>query len=268
MRLMGIAESGVRAQQLALDTNANNIANVNTPGFKSKRVDFAETLSAQQAGGSGTRDTGAVGAGAEGTAESVKGLAVGSGVTYAGISSDLGQGMLVETGNPLDLAIDGEGYFQVELPDGQIGYTRVGSFRLDQEGRLVNAEGYPLYPQVVVPTEASDLAVGTDGKLRADINGQIKELGQLNLAQFPNEAGLLDNGRGVFLATEGSGTTQVGTAGEGDFGLIRAQSLEQSNVDLATEMTDLVQIQRAYQVNARLIKDGDEMWGIVNSLRR
>lgn len=260
MRLLGIAESGVRAQQLALDTNADNVANVNTPGFKSKRVDFAETLSMQQAGQGAD--------GGNGASASAQSWTVGTGVSYAAISRDLGQGMLVETGNPLDWAIEGEGFFQVALADGQTGYTRVGSFHQDGEGKIVNSQGYALYPEVIVPAAAENLTISTDGTIRADVNGQNQVLGEVSLARFSNAAGLTDAGNGIFVPSVASGDPQVGTPGKDDLGLVRANSLEQSNVDLATELTDLIQIQRAYQVNARLIQDGDKMWEIANSLRR
>lgn len=255
MRLIGTAATGIRAQQVALDTIANNIANANTPGFKEETVNFAEALAAQQ------RLTNA-----NGTA--LDGLSVGAGVLYNGLGADFRPGTLVQSENPLDLAIEGEGFFQVRLANGQNAYTRAGMFQLDSSSSIVDPQGNMLDPQIKIPAEATNISVSPEGKVTGLVNGQPKELGQIGIARFSNPEGLEKLDSNLYMPTGASGVAQTGNPGSGDLGKLRAQALEQSNVDMAKAMTDLIQVQRAYQVNARLVADGDKMWGIANSLRR
>lgn len=263
MRLVGTAASGIRAQQVAIDTIGNNIANVNTPGFKANQTDFAEALSTEVRSGN-TKIGGNTG---------VAALAVGAGVVYNAIGTNFQQGTLVPTDRPLDLGIDGSGFFQVKTPDGKTGYTRVGAFQVDGSGQLADLQGNVVQPNISIPSGATELSVASNGEITGVIAGAKKIFGQIFLAGFQNPEGLLRNGNTLFVPTVNSGAPQVGqpgsiTAGNQILGTIRGQSLEQSNVDLATSMTDLMQVQRAYQMNARLVSDGDKMWGIANTMRR
>ena len=259
MRILGTAASGIRAQQVALDTVANNLANVNTPGFKEEHVSFAETLAAEVRPAGTTMLNGA---------QTGEALNVGSGVLYNGVGTVFRQGTFTLSDNPLDLAIDGQGFFQVRTPSGQIAYSRMGAFRVDASGQLVDEQGNLLEPAVTVPAGASDISVSPDGQISGLLNGERTIFGQIMLARFTNPDGLEKIGGSLFLPTANSGAPQSGQPGTGNLGTIRAQALEQSNVNLAAAMTDLLQAQRAYQMNARLVQDGDKMWGLANTLRR
>ncbi len=262
MRLIGTAASGLRAQQVAMDTIGNNLANVNTLGFKGSQVDFAEALSTVVSSGN-TKAGGNTGATA---------LGVGSGVVYNAIGTDFQQGDLTSTDSPLDLGINGAGFFQVKTQDGTTAYTRVGNFQVDGSGQLADRQGNQLQPNITIPSGTTDLKVATNGSITGVVAGVEKTLGQISLVGFQNPEGLQKNADSLFVPTVNSGAPQLGQAGStiGNqvLGMIRGQSLEQSNVDLATSMTDLIQVQRAYQLNARLISDGDQMWGTANSIRR
>ncbi|TGE40007.1 flagellar hook-basal body complex protein [Desulfosporosinus fructosivorans] len=262
MRLVGTAASGIRAQQIAIDIIGNNLANVNTPGFKANQVVFAEALSTEiRSGNTAT----------EGNAEVT--VDVGAGVLFSASGTNLQQGNLGQTDRPLDLGIDGSGYFQVITPDGQTSYTRAGAFQVDEAGQLADMQGNIVQPSISIPSGATDLSIASNGRITGVSDGERMEFGQLVLAAFQNPKGLQRNENNLFMPSVNSGEPQVGQpgsvlAGNQVLGTIRSQSLEQSNVDLATSMTDLIQVQRAYQVNARLVQDGDQMWGIANSMRR
>jgi len=260
MRLIGTAASGIRAQQVAIDTIGNNIANANTPGFKATQTNFAEALSTE------------VRSGAIKTGGNTGSTVLGVGVVYNAIGTNFQQGVLAPSDRPLDLGIDGSGFFQVKIPDGKTGYTRVGAFQVDGSGQIADGQGNVVQPSITIPSGATDLSVTPNGEITGVIAGAKKIFGQISLAGFKNPAGLQQSGNNLFLPTVNSGTPQVGqpgsTIGNQVLGTIRGQSLEQSNVDLATSMTDLMQVQRAYQMNARLVQDGDQMWGIANTLRR
>lgn len=261
MRLIGTAESGIRAQQVAIDTIGNNMANANTPGFKANQVDFAEALSTVVL--SGNIKTGG------NTGVATQGL--GSGVVYNAIGTDFKQGTLAPTDRPLDLGIDGAGFFQVKTPDGGTAYSRVGDFQTGS-GQLTDMQGNVVQPSISIPSDATNVIVASNGEIKGIVAGAEKTFGQISLVGFQNPEGLQKNGDNLFKATVNSGVPQVGqpgtTIGTLVLGTIRGKSLEQSNVDLATSMTDLMQVQRAYQMNARLVQDGDQMWGIANTIRR
>ena len=262
MRLIGTAASGIRAQQVAIDTIGNNMANVNTPGYKANQTDFAEALSTE------VRSANTKTAGNTGVAT----LAVGAGVVYNAIGTNFQQGTLAPSDRPLDLGINGSGFFQVKTPDGKTGYTRVGAFQVEGSGQLADLQGNVVQPSILIPSGATGLSVATNGEITGLVNGVKTLFGQIVLAGFQNPEGLQRNGNSLFVPTVNSGAPQIGspgtTAGNQVFGTIRGQTLEQSNVDLATSMTDLIQVQRAYQMNARLVTDGDQMWGIANTMRR
>lgn len=263
MRLLGTAASGIRAEQLALDTIGNNIANVNTPGFKANQVDFAETLSAEIRPAKATLGGSPVGGA----------IGVGAGVLFNANGTDFQQGTLAPSDRPLDLGIEGPGFFPVKMADGNTAYTRVGAFQTDASGQLTDMQGNVVQPKILIPSEATDLSVTANGEITGVLNGEKKTFGQLQLAGFENPEGLQRIGDNLFVSTGNSGAPQLGQPGSAVntgfvLGTVKGQSLEQSNVDLATSMTDLIQVQRAYQMNARLVQDGDEMWGIANSMRR
>ena len=263
MRLIGTAASGIRAQQIAIDTLGNNLANVNTPGYKANQVDFAEALSTEV--GSGNIKT-------AGNTAVVNTLGVGAGVVYNAIGTNFQQGALIPSDRPLDLGIDGAGFFQVKTSDGSTAYTRVGAFQVDGSGQLCDLQGNIVQPSISIPSGATGLSVATNGEIRGVVNGTETIFGQISLVGFQNPQGLQRNANNLFVPTVNSGAPQVGVPGSTTagqvLGTIRAQTLEQSNVDLATSMTDLMEVQRAYQMNARLVSDGDQMWGIANSIRR
>lgn len=263
MRLIGTAASGIRAQQVTIDTIGNNIANANTPGFKANQTNFAEALSSEVRSGNPKTEENANGAT----------LSVGAGVVYNAISTNFQQGTLAPSDRPLDLGIDGAGFFQVKTSDGELGYTRVGALQVDEAGQLTDLQGNVVQPNISIPSGATDLSVGKNGEITGVVTGEKTTFGQITLAGFQNPEGLLRNGNNLYVPTVNSGTPQVdlpGSVVEGNLvlGTICGQSLEQSNVDLAVSMTDLIQVQRAYQVNAKLVQDGDQMWGIANTLRR
>jgi len=261
MRLLGTAATGIRAQQDALDTLGNNMANVETPGFKANQMDFAEALSTVVR--SGNANPGGTTGG---------NLSVGSGVLYNAIGTDFQQGVLAPTSRPLDLGINGNGFFQVQLADGTTGYTRVGAMQVNGTGQLTDLRGNVVQPNISIPTGATDLAVAANGDLSGTVNGVTKTLGQISLAGFQNPEGLQNQGDNIFIPSANSGAPQVGlpgtTSGNLVLGTVRGQSLEQSNVNLATSMVDLIQVQRAYQLNANMVSNADQMWSLANSIRR
>ena len=252
-----VARTGLDAQGFRMQVIANNLANVNTTGFKRDRADF-ETLAYQQM----------IAAGANSDAENkfATGLNLGSGVAMQGTSKINTQGTLQETGNALDMAIEGSGFFQVQRPDGTIAYTRAGNFSTTAEGTLVTSDGMPLIPQITVPQGATGITIGNDGTVTATLQGQAEptQLGQIELASFMNPAGLQPIGGNLLAESAASGTPQVGVAGLDGRGVIRSGSLETSNVNVVEELVDMIETQRAYEVNSKMIKATDEMLQYVN----
>lgn len=263
MRLVGIAASGIRAQQVALDIIGNNLAYLNTVGYKENQVNFAEALSTEV-----RSDNAKLG----GTTSGAATLGIGTGVLYNSIGTNFQQGVLTSTDRSLDLGISGSGFFQVTMSDGRTGYTRAGSFQIDGYGQLVDMQGNVVVPSILIQSGANELLVTPNGEITEVINGDKTILGRISLVGFQNPEGLERIGDNFFVATVNSGAPQVGqpgtTIGNQTLGTICAQSLEQSNVNSASSMTDLIQLQRAYQMNARLVQDGDKMWGIANTIRR
>ena len=247
-----VARTGLDAQNTKMRVIANNLANVNTTGFKRDRADF-ETLAYQQM----------IAAGANSDSENkfATGLNLGSGVSLQGTSKINTQGTLTETGNALDMAIEGSGFFQVQRPDGSIAYTRAGNFSVTAEGTVVTSDGLPLIPQVTVPEGATSVTVGNDGTVSATLQGEATptQLGQIELATFMNAAGLAAIGGNLLTESAASGTPQVGVAGLEGRGSIRSGSLETSNVNVVEELVDMIETQRAYEVNSKMIQATDEM---------
>ena len=252
-----VARTGLDAQNTKMRVIANNLANVNTTGFKRDRADF-ETLAYQQM----------IAAGANSDSENkfATGLNLGSGVSLQGTSKINTQGTLTETGNALDMAIEGSGFFQVQRPDGSIAYTRAGNFSVTAEGTGVTSDGLPLIPPITVPEGATSVTVGNDGTVSATLQGEATptQLGQIELATFMNAAGLSAIGGNLLVESAASGTPQVGVAGLEGRGSIRSGSLETSNVNVVEELVDMIETQRAYEVNSKMIKATDEMLQYVN----
>ncbi|HUY68134.1 MAG TPA: flagellar basal-body rod protein FlgG [Alphaproteobacteria bacterium] len=253
MRALNIGASGMEAQQLNVEVISNNIANLSTTGFKSSRAEFQDLLYQNlRSVGSQSSDTGTV---------LPSGLQVGLGVKPAATYRINSQGNLTVTNNPLDLAINGGGYFQVQLPDGTVAYSRDGSFQLNSTGQLVTAEGYLVLPSITVPSTATAVDVNASGQVMASISGQTNQqvLGQLQLASFIDPAGLNAIGDNLLQETQASGTPVTGNPGTNQFGSVVQGSLETSNVDIVSEITDLISAQRAYEMNSRVINTADQM---------
>jgi len=247
-----VARTGLDAQSFKMQVIANNLANVNTTGFKRDRANF-ETLSYQmmtQPGATASADN-----------RYATGLNLGTGVQLAGTSRIDTQGTFATTGNALDMAIDGAGFFQVQLPDGRTGYTRAGNFERAEDGTIVTSDGKPLIPQIQVPEDATGLSVGSDGTVSASVPGQADavELGRIEVARFANPSGLQAIGDNMLVETTASGTPQVGAAGEEGRGSLRGGMLEGSNVNVVEELVDMIETQRAYEVNSKMIQASDEM---------
>lgn len=251
------ARSGLEALDAKLRTISNNLANANTVGFKRDRAAF-ETLLYQT-----ERPAGAP-AGAD--QRFGMGLSTGAGVRIAGSERVHSQGSFTITGNALDLAIDGEGLFEVSLADGRAAFTRAGAFTRDAEGRLVTAQGHPLAPGIQVPEGATGITMGPDGTVSAMLPGETTpaDLGRLTLSAFINPAGLEPMGENLFLESAASGPPQQGNPGENGLGRIRQGSLEASNVSAVQELVDMIETQRAYEINSKVISASDEMMRYVN----
>ena len=246
-----VARTGLDAQSFRMQVIANNRANVNTTGFKRDRASF-ETLSYQMM----------TQAGAPSTAENryATGLNLGTGVALSGTARIDTQGSFATTGNGLDVAIDGAGYFQVQMPDGRIGYTRAGNFGRSPEGVLVTSDGKPVQPQIQIAEDATNVSIGADGTVSATgPDGTLTELGRIELARFANPAGLQAIGNNLLVETPASGAPQVGGAGEEGRGSLRGGMLEGSNVNVVEELVDMIETQRAYEVNSKMIQATDEM---------
>lgn len=255
------AASGMTAQQQDIDVISNNIANVNTTGFKKDRTEFQDLMyqSLNYTAGVTSADT-----------KNPTGIDTGLGVRVAGIQKNFIQGNMTATGNTYDVAIQGNGFFQIELPSGETGYTRNGSFKLNSEGTLVNGLGYEVIPTVTVPEGLINVSVSNDGIISAidPTTSETVEITQLELIDFINPAGLSPQGNSIYLATDISGDPIAGTAGLDGMGSIQQGMLEGSNVQLVTEMVNLITAQRGYEANSKSIQTTDGMLQTVNQLKR
>lgn len=252
IRALNSAATGMAAQQLNIDVVANNMANVNTAGFRKSRAEFQDLVyqTMRQPGGQSGNG-----------ASLPSGIQVGLGVRTVATQALHIQGAMKQTGNSLDLAIEGNGFFQVMRPNGDLAYTRAGNLKTDADGRLVTNDGFAVEPAITVPPDATSVSVSTTGVISVTQPGQqsAQEIGQLQLANFANPGGLLELGRSLYQATNASGQPIVMNPGDGGVGTLAQGFLEGSNVEVVNEMIELISSQRAYEVNQRVIQAADEM---------
>jgi flagellar basal-body rod protein FlgG len=247
-----VSKSGLEAQDLALTTVSNNLANVSTTGFKKDRPVFEDLLYQiqRQPGANSSADT-----------RLPSGLQVGTGVRTAGTQKVFTTGSLELTDQPLDMAVNGRGFFQILMPDGTISYTRDGTFHINAEGTVVNVNGYPLEPQIDIPEQTNQLTISKDGIVQATLFGDPtpQELGQIDLVDFINPAGLQAAGGNLFKETAASGAPNVGVAANDGFGTIEQGALENSNVEVVEELVKMITVQRAYEMNSKVVSAADQM---------
>ncbi len=259
IRSLWTGTSGMNAQQLNTDVIANNLANVSTTGFKKSKTDFQDLLyqTIKVPGSQTSADT-----------QSPTGILVGLGVKPAAVTKVFTQGDLIQTENELDVAIEGEGFFQIEQPNGNTGYTRAGALKRDSDGRLTNSDGYPVLPAITIPDSSRQITIGDTGIVSAIVGDDTEqtELGTLELATFTNNAGLSAIGKNLFQETAASGTATIGTPGEDGFGTLLQTFLEGSNVNIVEELASLITTQRAYEINSKTIQTSDEMMQTTNNL--
>jgi flagellar basal-body rod protein FlgG len=251
----------MQAQALNLDVISNNLANVNTSGFKKSRAEFQDLLyeTLRPAGTSSSQDT-----------EVPTGIQLGHGTRPSTVLKIFTQGDMENTQNELDLAIEGDGFFQIILPNGETGFTRDGAFKLDRDGRIVNSDGFALEPEIAIPTDAVSITVGMDGTVSVLQAGDSvpSEIGTIELARFVNPAGLISVGKNLFTPSEASGDEIKGTAGEDGLGTLAQGFLEMSNVSVVDEMVNMITAQRAYETNSKAIQTADDMLQIANNIKR
>ncbi len=262
LRALYTAASGMAAQEMNLDNVANNLANASTAGFRSRRIQFEDLLyqNVLMPGSAATQQT-----------TVAAGLQIGLGTRSATSEIVQTQGDFSATGNPLDLTIQGQGFFQITLPSGETAYTRSGAFQLDANGNMVTADGNPVEPGITIPTGATSITIGSDGTVSVTLAGQIaaQQVGVIQLALFPNPGGLNSVGNNLFLPTTASGDPVVGTPGGSEgLGTIEQGYLEQSNVDIVEEFVQMIVAQRSYEANSRVVQAADEMMQGLNNLGR
>lgn len=260
-RSLFIAATGMEAQKLNIDVISNNLANVNTAGFKKSRADFQDLM---------YQTLRAPGASSAEGMQVPSGVQVGLGVKTAAVQKNFLQGDFAQTGNSLDIVIEGNGFFQIMQPDGTIAYSRSGAFKLDSEGRVVNSDGYPLEPGITVPADTLSISIGSDGKMMVQQpgNNTPTEIGQIELARFINPGGLSSQGKNLYLNTAASSDATTGNPGTEGFGTISQGFIELSNVNVVEEMVNMIVSQRAYEMNSKAVQASDEMLQVANNLRR
>ena len=255
---MWVAKTGLDAQQTRLSVISNNLANVNTTGFKRDRAMFEDLLyqNVRQAGGQTAQTT-----------QSPTGLMIGTGTRIVATEKNHAQGNMINTQNALDIAVAGEGFFQIAMPDGTIAYTRDGSFKLSNVGQLVTSSGNPLAPPIIIPGNASSITVGEDGTVSVEIfgGGGAQQLGQIQVARFVNAAGLTPMGGNLYKQTVASGAPQLLNPGTQSAGTLRQGMLEASNVNVVEEMVNMIETQRAYEINSKAISAADGMLRFLNN---
>lgn len=253
-----VAKTGLDAQQTRMAVVSNNLANVNTTGFKRGRANFEDLLyqNVQTAGAQSSTQT-----------QLPTGLSIGTGVRIGATEKMFAQGNLLQTNNSLDLAINGRGFFQILMPDGTMSYSRDGSFSLDSQGQVVNDQGFPLQPGLQIPQGAQDVSISADGIVSVTLAGQStpQQVGSLTLADFINPAGLQPRGDNLYAETAASGSPQTGTPGLNGIGSLAQGSLESSNVNVVEEMVSMIETQRAYEMNSKAISTTDQMLQFITS---
>jgi len=261
IRSLWTSATGMQAQALNLDVISNNLANVNTSGFKKSRAEFQDLLyeTIRPAGTPSSQDT-----------EVPTGIQLGHGTRPSTVLKIFSQGNMENTQNELDLAIEGDGFFQISLPSGETAYTRDGAFKLDSDGRIVNSDGFALEPEISIPSDALSISVGLDGTVSVLQAGESipSEVGTIELARFVNPAGLISMGKNLFITSEASGDEMTGTAGEDGLGTLAQGFLEMSNVSVVDEMVNMITAQRAYESNSKAIQAADEMLQLANNVKR
>jgi flagellar basal-body rod protein FlgG len=259
-RALHVAATGMSAQETQLEGISNNIANANTVGYKKQRIDFQDLLYQQVR---------AAGAPTSATTMNPTGLQLGSGVRVVGTTRIFEQGTLLQTNNQLDVAIEGNGFFVIQQPDGTQAFTRAGNLQTDGTGRIVTPEGMPIEPPVSIPTNATHISIAANGKVTAMVSGETDpiELGEITTANFINPAGLRALGHNLFAATLASGEAQIGAPGEEGRGTLMQGSTEKGNVDVVEEMIGLISAQRAYEINSKVITTADQMLQAASQMR-
>ena len=261
IRSLWTSATGMQAQALNLDVISNNLANVNTSGFKKSRAEFQDLLyeTLLPAGTSSSQDT-----------EIPAGIQLGHGTRPSTVLKLFSQGNMENTQNELDLAIEGDGFFQITLPNGETAYTRDGAFKLDSDGRIVNSDGFTMEPEIAIPSDAMSISVGLDGTVSVLQAGEStpSEIGTIELARFINPAGLISMGKNLFIPSEASGNEMTGTAGEDGIGTLAQGFLEMSNVSVVDEMVNMITAQRAYESNSKAIQAADDMLQLANNVKR
>ncbi len=255
-----IAKTGLEAQQTRMSVVSNNLANVNTTGFKRSNAVFQDLLyqNVRQAGGQTSQDT-----------QLPSGLMLGTGTRVVSTEKIYSQGNIVQSDNPLNVAVQGKGFFQVLLPDGTLAYTRDGTFQLNSQGQLVTSTGYQVQPAITIPNNAQSVTIGNDGTVSVSVAGQAAptQVGTMQLADFVNPAGLQPIGENMAVETAASGSPQTGTPGVNGLGTTLQGSLETSNVNVVEELVDMIETQRAYEMNSKAVQSTDQMLSfIVNNI--
>lgn len=260
-RALSIAASGMQAQSLNIDVISNNLANVSTTGFKRSRADFQDLL---------YQTLRPAGAASSSGNQVPTGIQLGQGTRPVATQKIFIQGNYQHTENELDVAIEGSGFFQIMQPNGEIAYSRSGAFKLNSNGEIATSDGYLLEPAITVPSNTVSVSIGMDGTVSALTAGQVtpNQIGTIELAQFPNPAGLSSIGRNLYLNTAASGNVTTGTAGKDGRGTISQGNLEMSNVSVVDEMVNMITAQRAYEINSKSIQAADEMLQLANNLKR
>jgi flagellar basal-body rod protein FlgG len=261
IRALWTAGTGMNVQQINLDVISNNIANVNTNGYKRSRADFQD-LMYQTMRLQGTKS--------DGGNQVPTGIQIGHGAKLAAVQKVFIQGDFQETQNELDIAVEGSGFLQVAMPSGEKAYTRAGSFKRDSDGKIVTSDGYSLEPNITVPNNTVAISIKSDGTISAKISNQSdpQQIGKIELANFPNPSGLKSMGKSLFMETDASGTATTSKPGENGLGTLLQGYLEMSNVNVMQEMISLIVGQRAYEVNSKAIQAADEMLQMANNVRR
>jgi flagellar basal-body rod protein FlgG len=261
IRSLWTSASGMQAQALNLDVISNNLANVGTTGFKKSRAEFQDLLyeTLRPAGTPSSQDT-----------QVPAGIQLGSGVRPSSVLKMFSQGELENTKNELDLAIEGDGFFQIIMPNGETAYTRDGAFKLDNQGRVVNGDGFALEPQITIPSDTVSVTVGMDGTVSVLQAGETtpSEVGTIELARFVNPSGLISMGKNLFITSPATGDAITGIAGQDGLGTLSQGFLETSNVSVVDEMVNMITAQRAYEANSKSIQTADEMLAMANNVKR